>query len=404
MLIDNLFLRQISSNQMSSSPSPPASSSSLPCSPYPHLPFELVQQIIRSAVPLRFHSKTYQARQSNLFSFCLVSKTFRQISKPLLFAVARIDEDNRREWLSSIEEEDSTKPPTLELIILTKETGTNLSDATLPIYQNHLQLTKLVIQSEEKNLDIVVLAHLASECRFYISSICRSTLTKLDNFCLLSDLSILHLSGVEVSASRPFTFPRLSQLAIDSVDNTGSFIRNFGPRCFPSLRALSIRETYFDILLSEFSRRLLELYSSQAEVIVIDFEVAEMLSIDLFDRIQHKTLIDTSIKNLRDCESMPFLRLRSNGEFVQSLSSLVFDGGLDDWLTPTLLYLPSQFIEILRFNSIYQDAMQSFLENCADRNIEVIYEEEAIASGGDSEVSQGFWKRMKAESTSERQG
>ncbi|GAA5823108.1 hypothetical protein JCM5353_005778 [Sporobolomyces roseus] len=50
-----------------------------------HLPPELIHQIIESAIPSGIHCATYAERQSNLQSFCLVSKYLYQVAGPLLF-------------------------------------------------------------------------------------------------------------------------------------------------------------------------------------------------------------------------------------------------------------------------------------------------------------------------------
>jgi len=49
-------------------------------------------------------------------------------------------------------------------------------------------------------------------------------------------------------------------------------------------------------------------------------------------------------------------------------------------------------------------ARQSFLEDCASRNIEVVFEEQAVELGVDSEFSQDFIRRMKEKKTQEARG
>jgi len=72
----------------SSSDSP---SSCPPFGPFSRLPTELVQHIIESTVPLRYHSTSYRDRQTTLRSLCLVSRLFRQIAQPRLFTVAQLE-------------------------------------------------------------------------------------------------------------------------------------------------------------------------------------------------------------------------------------------------------------------------------------------------------------------------
>jgi hypothetical protein len=48
--------------------------------------------------------------------------------------------------------------------------------------------------------------------------------------------------------------------------------------------------------------------------------------------------------------------------------------------------------------------MRFFLEDCASRNIEVVFEEQAVESGVDSEFSQDFCRRMKEDQMQESRG
>jgi len=60
---------------------------SLRPSPFSLLPTELIRNVIESAVPHLFDFRRYHDRQWTLRSFCVVSKLFHQIAKPLPCAV-----------------------------------------------------------------------------------------------------------------------------------------------------------------------------------------------------------------------------------------------------------------------------------------------------------------------------
>jgi len=63
-----------------------STSSKLPLSTLllPHLPVELLRQIIEQSVPSHYHSSTYSQRQLILRNVCLTCRLFRQIAQPLL--------------------------------------------------------------------------------------------------------------------------------------------------------------------------------------------------------------------------------------------------------------------------------------------------------------------------------
>ncbi|GAA5849708.1 hypothetical protein JCM3766R1_002135 [Sporobolomyces carnicolor] len=56
-------------------------------SPFSRLPPELVRQIIKSSISLHYGPSTYHERRRTLRTFCLVSRLFHEISKPLLESV-----------------------------------------------------------------------------------------------------------------------------------------------------------------------------------------------------------------------------------------------------------------------------------------------------------------------------
>jgi len=148
-------------SSLSPPPSPPPPSPSTPFSPFFFLPFELVAEIIESAVPLNFHSTTYRDRQRTLVSFCLVSRLFHQISKPLLFAVARLDPQNITSFLISHEEEEDSVRFLHEVIIkISCSPLTNGSAELMTFLYSPSRLNLLVIHSGESEVDIAKLAEL----------------------------------------------------------------------------------------------------------------------------------------------------------------------------------------------------------------------------------------------------
>jgi len=146
----------MSSPSSSHSPSTP----SRPFSPFSLLPFELVEDIIRATLPLYLRRNTYRDRQDNLLSFCLVSRLFHQISKPLLFAVIRILKGRHPFWLSNHEEEEVDRSSRLlELIVYCP--GENFFfDDLRPIFRIQAHITKLVLVAVSGEVDFGVLSQM----------------------------------------------------------------------------------------------------------------------------------------------------------------------------------------------------------------------------------------------------
>jgi len=140
-------------------------STSPPFSPFSLLPFELVEAIIESTVPLHFDQATYESRQATLLSFCLVSRLFHQIAKPLLFAVAWPDGTDKLEtWKSLQQGEKGSLCRELVLQSIFKNDIITVSRLS-PILGSQRNLTHLLLESiVEGDLDLALLAHMKREC------------------------------------------------------------------------------------------------------------------------------------------------------------------------------------------------------------------------------------------------
>jgi len=145
---------------MSSPSSPPLASSSPPYSPFSHLPFELVKDIIGAALPLYFGVTTYRTRQKTLISLCLVSRLFHQISKPLLFAVVRFFDQSDCSRFSKHEEEEVDRSSKIrELIVYFAGQNVKIADLR-PVFRTQLHITKLVLLSVPGKLDFGTLSQM----------------------------------------------------------------------------------------------------------------------------------------------------------------------------------------------------------------------------------------------------
>jgi len=162
---------QIFSTEMSStSSSPPPSTPSPPFSPFSCLPFELVEDIIEATLRSYHDRKAYRDRQDTLLSFCLVSRLFHEISKPLLFAVVRIDSRSGHPWLSISEEEEVDSSSQIRELIAYCPGETVRFDVLRTIFRTQLHITKLVLVSLPGEVDFEALSQMKRE-RTYLDSV-----------------------------------------------------------------------------------------------------------------------------------------------------------------------------------------------------------------------------------------
>jgi len=153
---------------MSTSPSAP----SLPLdptrpSPFSTLPTELIQSIVESTVPLHYHSRTYPSRQSTLRSLCLVSKLFREIARPLLSAVVKLNSSRSfKSWKAS---RGGGGPPGREVIIAWSFSASRFTRRLDSVVFYCATLTLLAITTNDGpyEFDLGQLSGLHSECICY---------------------------------------------------------------------------------------------------------------------------------------------------------------------------------------------------------------------------------------------
>jgi hypothetical protein len=126
-------------------------------SPFSLLPFELVEAIIKSTVPLHFEAPTYRARQATLLSLCLVSRLFHRIAKPLLFAVAYIDGPYQVEPRNLRQEEDKGSLCRELMLESTSEEAPIAVEHLGPILGSHTNLTRLTLETIKGEVDLVPL-------------------------------------------------------------------------------------------------------------------------------------------------------------------------------------------------------------------------------------------------------
>ncbi|GAA5892821.1 uncharacterized protein JCM6883_007486 [Sporobolomyces salmoneus] len=143
----------------SSPPSPVTSSS------FSKLPPELVQHIIESTVPLQYYSETYKPRQETLLPFCLVSKLFYEIAKPLLFAVVSLPTTCHYTIWKALEAERGGHPALVREFVLPEEGSGSIP--LEPDWRQYVGLRLLVIECDDSDVDLAKFAVLPSKFGFF---------------------------------------------------------------------------------------------------------------------------------------------------------------------------------------------------------------------------------------------
>ncbi|GAA5832486.1 hypothetical protein JCM5353_003255 [Sporobolomyces roseus] len=266
------------SNPLPSPDCPDSSSSSPPlCRPFSFLPTELVQYIIESTIPPYYHSTTYFQRKGTLLSLSRVSRLFRQIVQPLLFAVVHFKKQgNINHWNWCTHERTDLRCP-IELVVefSTIVGGFHESIIQLP----SLQL--LALDAVKDELDL-------------------SLLTPLVN------LRTLRLSSLQATNPRNIQLPSVTELQLFTSDSL-DLKDVLSPNTFPDLRTLAYSDNYYgpdwDIC------RLLAQMAPQLDVLSVDADLIPKLSPETLQAIDDLTLYDlaagtTDIPNVRNMRVM----------------------------------------------------------------------------------------------------
>ncbi|GAA5985275.1 hypothetical protein JCM5350_005573 [Sporobolomyces pararoseus] len=344
-----------------------------PFAPFSRLPYELVEAIVHSTVPRCYsYYEAYMERQRTLRSVSLVCRAFHEIAKPLLFAVALIEDDLDAPWWKEWQEEDPSSP-CLELIV--KEVdwpNENKLPPVKPLIQAHLQLKVLVLDVNEEE-------------------ICLADLS-----CLVN-LSILQLVSTSLIGDRPFIFPKLSQLSIDELGPVNWVPWGDDRARFPSLRVLNsywLHYSHHPLL-----EHLIGMLSDQLELLNVQQRAIARISSTSFDRIKHKTVFWVDGDEEFTLQSVRYLRLGISGD-VETFTSQLFKSPIGS--LPSVLYLPA-FINpdnpwTSRDFPQIASASRVLLDKCQQHNVHVVFEDNDDVLGAlDPPFSADFYRRMEKE-------
>jgi len=151
------------------------------------------------------------------------------------------------------------------------------------------------------------------------------------------------------------------------------------------------------------AQTILEVLSTQVDVIAVDTSLVTQLSLDFFARIKHKTLVDCDDTHLKLTTRIPYLRVRTDllaaAETFAKLIRFVED--MPSSTSSTILYLPLH-LNLGSAESLERPkSRQSLLDQCSAKKIEVIFEEQPTEWDIFWQVSADFRKRMTEKKTRE---
>ncbi|BGP15088.1 hypothetical protein JCM10213_002767 [Rhodosporidiobolus nylandii] len=329
------------------------------------LPVELVERIVRFAVPQYYSFDNYPMRQNTLCSLCLVCRDLLPLARRLLGECFKVYDPKRREptyarsteaWLG--EPSNRTRLRTLAII---RPSTTIPSSGYLALQDARF--------SEIDDLDISWLAELPSLTHLAIASCVITVLPQvLPTVALLSCEDVAVRRAEQAPFLSPSTFPALQSLA-------------FSPR-WSNDTSVAIKPT------DALTQHLASLVVNDDDA---DLDTAHdwpllLVRFRIFSRLSDESW--NHIKAIRYAIYSALL-IKPEG---QAASLFDFAQHLSPTRTPSIalqrLYLPSH-LDPASCNSLVLPAVQACLRACASRGIVVEFDE--ISQWvGDSHVSRKF--------------
>jgi len=206
-------------------------------------------------------------------------------------------------------------------------------------------------------------------------------------------LSTLHLSYVEIRDVDTYTLSSVEELCLQNIDSQRPFDRIFTPETFPALRVFSFsnHEGYEDDITG-----LLRGLGDQLDLLWIDDDFRSNLALDVFDKINRKTLFDEFYMSNGPFPDVHSYRLHGWPTADSELNTLE---DLEEIVRASTTSLPS-VLYLAGYQSLdpddpaFEGARQRFRDFCKERNTEVVYE--SLADWNDDMGrSREFCRRMR---------
>ncbi|GAA5911562.1 hypothetical protein JCM5296_007209 [Sporobolomyces johnsonii] len=346
------------------------------------LPNELILHILELSAPSTYFSRTYFSRQMNLCNCCLVSRQFRQLAQPLLFAAF----------------EATTSEKLHSFLNATKAIGLG----------HHVQAVALLYTVGVRGKTGTApndLVRLAQDCpaleQLSLPCAGQFDMKRLEVFKHLRSLT---LNDAELFTTSPFVLPLLAELSICSVSaHRNELTSIFTPSTLPSLRALAFFGADHDDG-TVFSEPI-ETLCSQLHMLSRDVQDYEFHPHSTLASSCPFTLLDCDLadftKNWDEIKLIPHLRLYGHDPTIGAAYTQRHLTDVTNQLLNTTqtslraIYLSPRLHPDSSLPSPVAQARDNFLAACVTRGIEVCWEEVGDWEL-DSAISPSFWSKAKA--------
>ncbi|GAA5884376.1 hypothetical protein JCM16303_003659 [Sporobolomyces ruberrimus] len=355
------------------------------------LPPELLRLIIEATVPPSYHSTTFEDRKETLYRLCLVSRTFRQIARPLTFGMIKITSEAHYKKIFKLLETDVCAGEDVKMLALHSWRLAGQWPTTGTFYRACQVCPRL------SDLSISVYPRVRPDF--------------LDPLVHFKELASLRLYGPVFHPSIPL--PSLRTLTLSGDLCTQSFCFDSGPILLPSLRYLALGESrgaFHNRPLADTSMLVQLLPQLDAwSITLADLHQAYRSgSASILSRFLSRALIDV------DIEEDPF----SEPDFMDAFDSvhhirlLYFSSDTQDRddfndlvsaLESRAKPLRSIFLNLPPVNhtpevdALCKEDVEWLNDFCDGQGTEVIFEEQPCGDSTDPVVSDKFWTKMKLE-------
>jgi hypothetical protein len=152
-----------------------------------------------------------------------------------------------------------------------------------------------------------------------------------------------------------------------------------------------------------FVKGILDVFSAQLDVIALNDSLASDLSTDLWTRIKPKTLVNAFGELQELSTRASYIQIRTGSPagaiFFENLTRNI--DGLPATRSLTHLYLPLHLSVKHTGQQLHQASMQTFLDKCAAKKIEVVFEEALDDWCVFQQVPQDFRRKIKTKKLEE---
>ncbi|GAA5831793.1 hypothetical protein JCM5353_006169 [Sporobolomyces roseus] len=351
------------------------------------LPNELLRLIVELAIPSTFHSTAYKDRQSNLRSFCLISRRFRDIAQPHLLQIVWIRSpeqlDKVLERLDSTGRKDLVRQVALRALPTARYDGPQLE--RLAGHGGNLRSVALDVpyfEGYSKRVDLSFLQ-------------------------LLPKLTNLVISNNGYNLPSPIVLPALKSLSIEYEAMISPGIPSLlTPTALPLVRSLGavgvalLEEDHYPPERFPAAALLPQLHS-----LVVEAELVELV-LDDFRPRWDRTLVESNPADFDEfailSKGVQHIRFRNlthyaDVEAFDAFTKLIEVVGTQDPVRLRSIYLDQTLKPHRYLSPEIKVKVEELMTFGVEKGIEVVFEEQTCCGNTESHVSHEFHSRREKE-------